>query len=356
MGFKVFRDVVKGFPPSWGAAVMGSGIVAVCSKLYLRPEWLAEEVADALTYFTLAVFTVVAIPWIARWVMYPEGMVSEMNHPVRGNFMPTLPIGMLVISAAMIKVLGWFEPAFWFWVVGTALTIFFGVAIPYNMFKGEHVRLDHINPSWFIPPVGLIVIPITGSTLMNHYVGLARDALLTINLISWGSGFLIYIALMSMCVHRFILHVRLECPLVPTMWINLGPIGAGLVSLYGIAAYASGISEGVRHSLMFAGALLWGAGMWWLAMAALMTIHYKRSLRLPYAPSWWAFVFPLGAYVASTEMVSSFLKSQVVIGVGYSLYALLLFFWISTLVKSIARNFIPALKLMLKPEGVGNPD
>jgi tellurite resistance protein TehA-like permease len=39
------------------------------------------------------------------------------------------------------------------------------------MFPGEHVAMDHINPAWFIPPVGLIVIPIPGSLVIDQYSG-----------------------------------------------------------------------------------------------------------------------------------------------------------------------------------------
>ncbi len=58
-----------------------------------------------------------------------------------------------------------------FWFVGTALTIFFGLLTPFLMFPGEHVAMDHINPAWFIPPVGLIVIPIPGSLVIDQYSG-----------------------------------------------------------------------------------------------------------------------------------------------------------------------------------------
>jgi len=52
------------------------------------------------------------------------------------------------------------------------------------MFKGEHVTLDHINPAWFIPPVGLI--PIAGSPVIGHFSGPADEWVIFVNYFGWG--------------------------------------------------------------------------------------------------------------------------------------------------------------------------
>lgn len=99
------------------------------------------------------------------------------------------------------------------------------------MFRGDHVKLEHMNPAWFIPPVGLIVIPIAGSLLINQFSGILQEFVICLNYFGWGAGFFLYLALLAISIYRFILHYPLPNTLAPTIWINLGPIGAGTIAL-----------------------------------------------------------------------------------------------------------------------------
>ena len=69
-------------------------------------------------------------------------------------------------------------------------------------------------------------------------------------------------------------------------------------------------------------------------MAIIMTLYYVKKLKLPYAMSWWAFIFPLGAYVASSHLVYKIFKFSIIDYIGFGLYWLLFFFWAITLIKT----------------------
>lgn len=69
-------------------------------------------------------------------------------------------------------------------------------------------------------------------------------------------------------------------------------------------------------------------------MSIIMTLHYIRKLKLPYAMSWWAFTFPLGAYVAATYSIAKIFSIELINYIGFALYILLLFLWIFTLIKT----------------------
>ncbi len=344
MGGKL-SELVRGFSPSWGAAVMGTGILAVCSKLYSSVFQPLQLFAVVLTYLNTALFIALAIPWVARWVFFTEEALSDLNHPVKSNFYPTLPVGMMVLACDYLIVVPNLTLAWWLWGIGAMLTLIFGVIAPYNMFKSEHVKLDHINPSWFIPPVGLIVIPVPGGLLLSHSTSTLRDLVLLLDVVGWGAGFFIYLALLAVCVYRFILHHPLPSALAPTLWINLGPIGAGTVALYNIISNAAFVTNSAREALFVFGAFFWGSGLWWFAIAVMMTLHYLRRIGLPYAPSWWAFTFPLGAYVAATYKVSSVMSSSPAYAIGLGLYALLLTLWAVTAVKTLRHKVICGLIL-----------
>ena len=253
------------------------------------------------------------------------------------NFYATIAIGMLVLAADFIVIGKNMEIAEIFWLIGTLLTIFFGILTPYIMFKGEHVKLDHINPAWFIPPVGLIVIPIAGSSIIPHVSGMVQEFVIFLNYFGWGAGFFIYLSLLAISMYRFILHHPLPNILAPTIWINLGPIGAGTVALVNLIKNSSFITT--QEPFFVFGFLFWGFGIWWVIVAIALTLHYIKRLKLPYAMSWWAFTFPLGAYVAASHIVSTLFSFKLVDYIGFGLYWLLMAFWLVTFAKTLVHAY-----------------
>ncbi len=325
-------QIVKNFSPSWFASVMGTGILALTSLFYSRYIPVLENIAHVLFYFNVVIFFVLLIPWVLRWIFFRKEALKDLVHPILSNFYATIAIGMLVLAANFIVIGKNIEIGEVFWFVGTLATITFSILTPYLMFKSEHVKLDHINPAWFIPPVGLIVIPVAGSQLISHFSGIAQEFVIFLNYFGWGAGFFIYLSLLAISMYRFILHHPLPNTLAPTIWINLGPIGVGTVALVNLIKNSSFIA--VKEPFFVFGFLFWGFGIWWVIMAIAMTLHYVRRLKLPYAMSWWAFTFPLGAYVAASHTISLLFGIQLIDYIGFVLYWLLVIFWLATFVKT----------------------
>jgi C4-dicarboxylate transporter/malic acid transport protein len=325
-------NLIKNFAPSWFASVMGTGILAITSLFYSQYLPFLKTVAVILFYFNIILFFLLLVPWTLRWIMYPKEALSDLYHPVFSNFYATIAIAMLVLSANFTMIGKHFFIGQLFWFVGTGFTIFFGIVSPFIMFKGEAVTMDHINPAWFIPPVGLIVVPIPGSLIIANYSGLMKELVVFLNYFGWGAGFFIYISLMAICMHRFILHRPLPNMLAPTIWINLGPIGAGTVALINLVKNSDFIT--VKEPFFVFGLIFWGFGIWWSLMAILLTLYYLRTVKIPYALSWWAFTFPLGAYVAASHSVATLFHLTIVDLIGFGLYWLLVFFWSITLIKT----------------------
>ncbi|OPY92812.1 MAG: putative membrane protein [Syntrophaceae bacterium PtaU1.Bin231] len=325
-------NIVKNFAPSWFAAVMGTGILALTSLSYSPYVPFLKRAAALLFYFNVVLFFVLLIPWTLRWVFYTKEALADLEHPILSNFYATIAIAMLVLSANFTIIAENVLIGQIFWFAGAGLTIFFGTLSPFIMFRGEHVTMDHINPAWFIPPVGLIVIPIPGSFIIDQYSGFAREVVIFVNYFGWGAGFFLYMALCAICIHRFILHRPLPNVLAPTIWINLGPIGAGTVALVNLVNHSVFIT--VKEPFFVFGLLFWGFGIWWVIMAIAMTLYYMRTTKLPYALSWWAFTFPLGAYVAGSHSVATLFHLAIVDWIGFGLYLLLVFLWSLTLIKT----------------------
>ena len=331
------HQIVKNFTPAWFASVMGTGIVAITSMFYSQYIPFLKGAAYFFFYFNVFLFFILLVPWVLRWIFFRKEAIADMEHPVLSNFYATIAIAIVVLASNFIVIGKDIIVGEIFWFIGTFATIFFGLLTPYLMFRGEHVKLDHINPAWFIPPVALMVIPLVGNSLINQFSGITQEFVVFLNYFGWGAGFFIYLSLLAISMYRFILHHPLPNTLAPTIWINLGPIGAGTVALVNLVKNSAFIT--IKEPFFVFGLLFWGFGIWWVMMAIIMTLHYLKKLNLPYAMSWWAFTFPLGAYVAASHSVANIFSIELIDYIGFALYILLLFFWIFTLAKTAVNTY-----------------
>ena len=324
---------VKDFAPSWFASVMGTGALALVSKAYSSRLPALSGFAEFLVYLNTLLFFVLLVPWLLRWVRYTENALSDLKHPVVCHFYGTIAVAMLVLSADYLVILKKITIAKAFWIPGAVLTIFFALLIPYLMFVEKEIDLKSVTPAWFIPPVGLIVIPMSGAALISSFSGTAREIAYAVNYFAWGAGFFLYLGLFAIVFYRFIRHEPMPCGMAPAVWINLGPIGAGTSTLYALVKASEFLT--VKEPFLAFGLILWGFGVWWLAMAIIMTLYYIRKLNLPYSLAWWAFIFPLGAYVGATHNVGTAFGIGAIDGFGFALYWLLLAMWLVTGVKTV---------------------
>jgi len=167
--------------------------------------------------------------------------------------------------------------------------------------------------------------------------GVVKEAIAFINYFAWGSGFFLYLALFAIVLYRFIRHEPMPCGIAPSIWINLGPIGAGTSTLYALVKASDFIK--VKEPFLAFGLIFWGFGVWWFVMAVILTLHYMRRLNLPYSLAWWAFIFPLGAYVSATFKVGTTFGIGAITDFGFALYWLLFAMWLVTGVLTL-KNFV----------------
>lgn len=324
---------VSAFAPAWFAAVMGTGVLAVTLRFYARYAPPLDPLAWVLHGLNVVLALLLAGPWLARWLRYPAAAMSSLRHPVQAHFYPTFSIALLVLSLQFLVFGPQRELALALWLLGAALTVVFSLAILLIIFQGESVTQDHVTPAMFIPPVGLVVIPVAGAPLAEGLPPGWREALLVANWAALGAGSLLYVGLLALTMFRYVLGKRVGPPLVPTAWINLGPLGVIPVSLLSLDAAMPGLGAGGAVAVI--GLLLWGFGVWWLLMASLLTLAAARRGELPFALSWWAFTFPLGAFVAASWRLGNQLSLAPVIVVGAVALALLFGLWLLAFVRTV---------------------
>jgi tellurite resistance protein TehA-like permease len=99
MSYPSFADISRTFAPGWFAAVMGTGVLALTTHgLAQRWPWLAP-LAEGLHWFNSALFVLLALPWLTRWLRFRPAAMQTLMHPVQANFYPTFSIALLVLAA-----------------------------------------------------------------------------------------------------------------------------------------------------------------------------------------------------------------------------------------------------------------
>ncbi len=183
--------------------------------------------------------------------------------------------------------------------------------------------------------------------MARHELGAAFDPcqsahlILLISYTGLGSGFFLYLAMLALTMSRFIVGSPLPGQLLPTVWINLGPIGVVPMSLAGLVDASPFLS--VREPFYVLALLLWGFGAWWLTMSIILTLGYRRRGELPFSLAWWAFTFPLGAYAAASSYLGTLLHMDSVWLLGLAAYALLVVLWSATFLNTAQGVFAGTL-------------
>ena len=209
----------------------------------------------------------------------------------------------------------------------------FSLAVLFLVFSGEQVGLEHVTPANFIPAVGLVVMPLAGGPLLANMDGLARDLALLANVIGFGAGCMMYLALLGLTFQRKYLHKPAQGVLTPTIWIHLAPLGVIPLSLLNLSEH---LPLAAAHDLaMVVLVLFWGFAVWWLIMACLLTLAARAAGQLPFALSWWGFTFPLGAFVAASLRLHQALGWNGVFTIAVAAWFLLVGLWSVTLLRTL---------------------
>jgi tellurite resistance protein TehA-like permease len=106
--------------------------------------------------------------------------------------------------------------------------------------------------------------------------------------------------------HRYVLESLPPSKFAATSFIAIAPTAIISVALFKLmrlfeAGTPLDISFEAVQAFSVVGILLaWGFAAWAFVMAVVMAVSYARNLGRPYALSWWANTFPLGALAVST--------------------------------------------------------
>jgi C4-dicarboxylate transporter/malic acid transport protein len=258
---------------------------------------------------------------------------------VAGALYGTLPGGILVLAAAAAAVgpslmsasaartvvasLAW---------AGVPLALLASMVFASVLFTASDIAPEAVNGGWFIPPVVNIVVPMALVPLVAGSSPSTARLLVIASYASWGMGLLLFVLVLSMLHQRLVLSPLPQAGLAPSLWIGLGPVGVGTLTLLKMAPAAVAVlgpaAKVVGPLSLLAGTALWGFGAWWLVAATVLLVRYLRRGPLPFGLGWWGFTFPLGAFTAATLALAQGWGSSVLKYLGAGLFVVLVGFWL----------------------------
>lgn len=342
-------NIVRNFAPGWFASVMGTAVIAIAIFAFRQVIPFANFFMLLFLALAVAMFIVIAVPWTLRWFVAFDAVRHDLAHPVSAAFFPTMPISLLVIGIALEKAGPLFMPKTMLlpllqglWFVGAAGIALFALVIVNSFFFKADLKWEAANLGWLIPPVSALLVPVLGSTLAIEYAGTDIGAVnLLGSLIFLGFGTMLFMFMMSAVFARYLFHDMLPAHLAPTIWIGLAPssiLAIGMLRIPKPAALFFNTPDALPTLEVIGkmlGISLWGFALFWLALVVVVTVTHHRKTALPFALSWWAFVFPLGAFVVATGALYAVTPAAFVLWVGLAAFVGLIALWLIVVARTV---------------------
>lgn len=264
---------IQYFPITAYAIVMGlSGLTIVFSKFY-HMQWMPKFLYDGLLFFTLGIFLLITLLYGIKAIRHFEEVQKDFRHRIRVNFFSAISISFLLLSIAFMAYWPFLSMVLW-WTGTIAHTILMLHTIAFWI--QHNFEIKFMNPAWFIPVVGNILVPVAGVEYMPK----------AFSFIYFAIGFFFWIILFAIFMNRVIFHDQLAQKFIPTLFILIAPPAVGFIAYMRITQSFDTFAV----FLLFMGYFF----------VALLLFLLKSFRNLKFFISWWAFTFPLTAITVAS--------------------------------------------------------
>jgi len=335
-------NTIRQFTPNWFTVTMGTGILALAVNQFPVAIPGLHDVGQVLWLVNIGLFALFSALYAARWLLFPAEARRIFGHSVMSMFFGAIPMGLATILNGFLA----FGIPLWgpaavgiaeaLWWIDAAMAVVCGVAVPFLMFTRQDHSVDRMTAVWLLPVVAAEVTAASGGLLAPHLADAGAYRVLMLSYALWAFSVPAAMSILAILMLRLIVHKLPHRDMAASSFLALGPIGTGalgLLLLGGDAPHvfaAMGLAEVGQVAAgigVIGGAILWGYGLWWLALAVLMTARYLRE-GMPFNLGWWGFTFPLGVYAVGTLALARATHLDFLSAIGGGLVVCLAAFWL----------------------------
>jgi tellurite resistance protein TehA-like permease len=264
-------------PTPMAGLALGIASLGWCWENYVElhgyGQWISACIASVL-------LTILAI----KFLLHRHLLKQDLAHPVVGSVVPTFAMATMVVSNSLGQLLPLAGDTLW--LVAVILHIVFLVSFVYH--RAKEFELHHMVPSWFVPPVGIIVadVSFSGNPVLAP---IAHGALMF--------GMVAYAVMLPIMIYRCIFTQEIPDAAKPTLAILAAPASLSLAGYLTVTVTPSP----VVIALLFGIAVL---------MTAIIYLAFFKLLRLPFSPGYAAFTFPMVIGATALFKMANWMESQ----------------------------------------------
>jgi tellurite resistance protein len=268
---------LQNFPVAFFAMVMGmSGLTLAWEKSHAVLN-MPVIVSKVLLLFTVGLFLVLVSIFLIKLIRHPGAVIKDLGHPIKLSFFPTISISLILLGICTLH--DYKNVSFLLWTVGSVAHLLFTLYVMQVWMHHEHFEIHHMNPAWFIPIVGNILVPIAG--VEHGYV--------EVSTFFFSIGLLFWIVLLGIIFNRVIFHQPLPEKLFPTLFILIAPPAIGFISYVKLNGDVDIFARVLYYSALF--------------LTLLLFTQIPRFTKLKFFLSWWAYSFPMAAITIATLLM-----------------------------------------------------
>ncbi|MFA0569641.1 TDT family transporter [Vibrio gallaecicus] len=236
----------------WDGVLISQGVMHTSGVV----QWVSAAIA-AILLLILAV----------KFLIHGHLLREDLAHPVVGSVVPTFAMGCMIVSASLGPISQFLQEAVW--LASVALHVIFLASFLYH--RAKQFEIHHMVPSWFVPPIGIIVADVSFSG--NPTLEPVANTVLIF-------GLIVYAVMLPLMIYRLMFRNEIPDAAKPTIAIMAAPASLSLAGYLTVSPEPSP----VIISLLFGIAIL---------MTFIIYVAFFKLLRLPFSPGYAAFTFPM---------------------------------------------------------------
>ncbi|OOG56499.1 SLAC1 anion channel family protein [Rhodanobacter sp. C03] len=258
-------------------SVMGLTGLSIAWRLAHAHFGVPAWIADGIGVVAIAAFVAISLGYAVKLATAPDAVRDEFHHPIAGSLFGTLLISILLLPIIIAPVNVFLARVLW--AIGAITMNAFGWLM-ISRWMSDRQQAAHATPTWIVPLVGLLDVPLAVPSLgLPTVIYASVHQLMVLDL---AVGLFFAIPLFTMIFSRLLFEAPLPDALQATLLILVVPFSVGF-STYTVTTGATDIFAQALYLLsLFVLAVLLGR-----------LRHLGRCC--PFKFTWWSVSFPLAS-------------------------------------------------------------
>ena len=292
------KEKLQYFPITIFSIIMGlSGLTIVFAKFY-HMQWMPKIIYDSLLFLTFGLFLFFILTYGLKTIKYFDEVKTDFKNRIRINFFSAISISFLLLSIAFMTYWPFLSMVLWW--VGVIVHSFL-MLYTISFWIQHNFEIHFMNPAWFIPVVGNILIPVAGVEYMPK----------AFSFIYFSVGFFFWIILFAIFLNRAIFHDQMPQKFIPTLFILIAPPAIGFIAYIRITQSWDSFAVFMLFLAYF--------------FVILLFFLYGSFKKLKFFISWWALTFPLMAITIASVVAYQISHQTIYKYLSFILFAFAIF-------------------------------